>query len=449
MNQMDTKPPVPKRALVIYAHPDDPDFSVGGTAAAWSQAGAEVIYVLITSGNSGSHVEGMTKARLAALREDEQRAAARECGVNEVVFLGYDDGTLQPTLDLRKDLVRVMRQYRPDVVVCGDPAAFFYGNFYINHPDHRAAAVATVEAVFPTVSMPLAFPDLLAAGYEPHRVREVWVTDSSKSDTLVDISATLMSKVAALRQHKSQMEDWDPTEMVTAWAKEAGEKGGLPLAEAFRRMILVRDEDTQPIKPAVGVPASDEEAEAAPPTATMLQTSYGEVNLAHCAPMLRDEIALLGQADPFASQRQLAARLRTILAGLEDAALHWRPALAEWSVNEVLAHLVQTEIVYGYRYRAIVANPEGPITGFDQEAWARELPEANQATEALLTAIDALKQVNVALLQGLSLEQRARWGLHSERGPESVAALIGAIAGHDLIHEAQIKENIRLWQAQR
>lgn len=447
MNQMDTNPPIPKRAMIVYAHPDDPDFSVGGTAAVWSLAGAEVIYVLITSGNSGSHVEGMTKERLAAIREDEQRAAARECGVNEVVFLRYEDGALQPTLELRKELVRVMRQYRPDVVVCGDPTAFFYGNFYINHPDHRAAAVATLEAVFPAVSMPLAFPDLAAEGFEAHRVREVWITDSSMTDTLVDIGATLSHKIAALRQHKSQMEDWDPTDMVTSWAKEAGEKGGVALAEAFRRMILVRDDSDQPVTPAVGTPADGQGADEAPAPGRLM-TSYGEVNLAHCAPMLREEIALLGQADPFESQRQAVTRLRAILAGLDDAALRWRPAPTEWSINEVLAHLVQTEIVYGYRYRAIVANPRAPIAGFDQDAWVRELPEADQSAEQLLAALAALKQINVALLQKLNLEQRARWGQHSERGPESVAALIGAIAGHDLIHQAQIQENIRLWQAQ-
>ncbi len=256
MNQVDTNPPIPQRALIIYAHPDDPDFSIGGTAAVWSQAGAEVIYVLITSGNSGSHIEGMTKERLAAIREEEQRAAARECGVNQVIFLHYDDGALQPTLGLRKDLVRVMRQHRPDTVVCGDPTAFFYGNFYINHPDHRAAAVATLEAVFPAVSMPLAFPDLLAEGYEPHRVREVWITDSTLKDTMVDISDTLTNKIAALRQHKSQVEDWDPTEMVTSWAKEEGEKTGLVAAEGFRRMILVREEKP-PVSPAVGTPGDN------------------------------------------------------------------------------------------------------------------------------------------------------------------------------------------------
>ncbi len=447
MSDIDTAPPVPKRAMVVFAHPDDPDFSIAGTAAVWSDAGAEVVYVLVTNGNSGSHEEGMTKERLADLRQTEQRAAARVCGVNDVVFLGYDDGTVQPTLALRKDLVKVIRQYHPDVVVCGDPIAFFYGNSYINHPDHRAVATATLEAVFPTAAMPLVYPDLLAEGYAPFRVREVWVTDSSKSDTYVDISHTIQRKIAALREHHSQLEGWDPTEMVTRWAKDSGEKAGLPLAEAFRRMILVTEEDTQPVKPAVGVPDMGHEdstvAEAAPDDRIaahdeVLQTSYGEVNLAHCHPMLREEIAALGNADPFISQRQTASRIRQAVAGLDDEALHWRPAPGDWTIAETIAHLVQTEIVYGYRYRAIVANPYNPIAGYDQEAWASELPEAQRAPGELLADLDALKRINVAFLERLTSVQRARWGVHAERGPESVAALIGAIAGHDILHERQI-----------
>lgn len=452
MSHLNTAPPIPRRALVVFAHPDDPDFSIAGTAAVWSDAGAQVIYVLVTNGNSGSHVEGMTKERLAEIRQAEQRAAARVCGVEDVVFLGYDDGTVQPTLDLRKDLVKVIRQYQPDVVVCGDPTAFFYGNSYINHPDHRAVATATLEAVFPTAAMPLVYPDLLAAGYAPFRVREVWVTDSSKSDTYVDVSHTIQRKIAALRAHHSQLEEWDPTEMVTRWAQESGEKAGLPLAEAFRRMILVAEEESQPVKPAVGVPDMGHEdataAEAAPDDRAaandqIMQTHYGEVNLAHCHPMLRDEIAVLGDADPFVSQRQSASRIRRLIAGLDDEALHWRPAPGEWTIAETLAHLVQTEIVYAYRYRAIVANPYNPIPGYDQEAWASELPEAQRAPAELLTELDALKTINVTYLERLTPAQRARWGVHAERGPESVAALIGAIAGHDILHERQIAEVVR------
>lgn len=453
MSHINTTPPIPKRALVVFAHPDDPDFSIAGTAAVWSDAGAEVIYVLVTNGNSGSHEDGMTKERLAEIRQTEQRAAAGVCGVHEVVFLGYDDGTVQPTLALRKDLVKVIRQYQPDVVVCGDPIAFFYGSNYINHPDHRAVATATLEAVFPTAAMPLVYPDLLEAGYAPFRVREVWVTDSSKSDTCVDISHMIQRKIAALREHRSQLEGWDPTEMVTSWAKESGEKAGVPLAEAFRRMILVAEDDTQPVKPAVGVPDGGHEeataAEAGPDDRVaahdeIMHTHYGEVNLAHCHPMLREEIAVLGDTDPFVSQRQSAGRIRQLIDGLDDEALHWRSGPGEWTIAETLAHLVQTEIVYGYRYRTIVANPYSPIPGYDQEAWASELPEAQRAPTELLADLDALKRINVTFLERLTPAQRARWGVHAERGPESVAALIGAIAGHDILHERQIGEVVRV-----
>ena len=249
MSDIDTAPPIPKRAMVVFAHPDDPDFSIAGTAAVWSNGGAEVVYVLVTNGNSGSHEEGMTKERLAEIRQTEQRAAARVCGVNDVVFLGYDDGTVQPTLALRKDLVRVIRQYKPDVVVCGDPIAFFYGNSYINHPDHRAVATATLEAVFPTAAMPLVYPDLLAEGYAPFRVREVWVTDSSKSDTCVDISHTIQRKIAALREHHSQLEGWDPTEMVTRWVMQIRSSASGRRPAAFGRRLRA-----WMMKPSIGGP---------------------------------------------------------------------------------------------------------------------------------------------------------------------------------------------------
>ncbi|MSP13921.1 MAG: PIG-L family deacetylase [Chloroflexi bacterium] len=228
--------------MVVFAHPDDPDFSVAGTVAVWTQAGSEVVYVLCTSGNVGSHEPGMTRERIAALREVEQRAAAAAVGVKEVIFLHHDDGTLQPTLELRRELVREMRRFRPNVLVCGDPVAFLYGDSYINHPDHRAAAQAALEAVFPAVSMPLVFPDLLQEGFEPHRVNEVWVTDSTTTNTYVDISQVVDRKIAALRCHTSQMENWDPTEMVKKWATETGQEVGLPMAEGYRRMILAREE---------------------------------------------------------------------------------------------------------------------------------------------------------------------------------------------------------------
>lgn len=178
----------------------------------------------------------------------------------------------------------------------------------------------------------------------------------------------------------------------------------------------------------------------------MLLTSYGPVDLAHCAPMIREEIELIGDADPFASQRACPARLRALIAGLEPAALAWHPALGEWSIAEVVTHLVQSELAYGYRYRAIVASPGSAIAGYDQDQWIAALPDKAQSLDVLLDQLAVLKELNVAFLERLTPDERSRWGLHSERGPESVAALIGAIAGHDLIHERQIAENVRGWR---
>ncbi len=181
----------------------------------------------------------------------------------------------------------------------------------------------------------------------------------------------------------------------------------------------------------------------------MIQTSYGPVDPRFCHPFLRSEIALLGDADPFESQRGLAARLRRRLAGLPDAALDFRPAAGEWSTREVLGHLVQTEIAYGYRYRAVAAEPEGGLAGYDQEKWVSALPEARWSLDDLLGHIHALKSLNVAVLEQIPVEARTRWGNHAERGPESLAALIGAIAGHDLLHEAQIDANLAAWEAEQ
>jgi hypothetical protein len=179
---------------------------------------------------------------------------------------------------------------------------------------------------------------------------------------------------------------------------------------------------------------------------TLLETSYGPVDLAHCPAVLLEEIALLGDAEPFASHRGCPDRIRSLVAGFEPEALRWRPAPGEWSVVEVVAHLVQTELVYGYRYRRIVSEPGEPIRGYDQELWIDALPDAEQPIDELLAQLAGLKALNTAFLERLTAEERARWGLHSERGPESVAALIGAMAGHDLLHERQIADNLVAWR---
>ena len=235
---------LPKRAMSIHAHPDDQEFTVAGTLAKWARAGCEIVSVILTSGDAGSnkpeHDEAY-KPTLAKLREREQKAADKVLGVKETVFLGYPDGELEPTLALRKELTRLIRQHKPEAVVIGDPQGVFYGNGYINHPDHRAAAQSALYAVFPSAETRLIFTDLLTAGYEPHKVKRIYVHGAEKPDTWVDITATLNVKLKALKKHKSQLGGWDPGKMMREWAAEEGKEKGLKYAEAFK--VMIHDEE--------------------------------------------------------------------------------------------------------------------------------------------------------------------------------------------------------------
>ena len=227
---------VPGSAMVIVAHPDDAEFTMAGTIAAWTEAGSRVIYVICTDGNAGSHEPGMTREKLAEIRRAEQRAACDALGVSEVVFLGYDDGLLQPTLDLRHDLVRAIRQHKPEIVLTSDPSRLLAGDRYINHPDHRAAGQAALDAVAPASAMPLLWPE---AG-PPHRVRQVYIYGNDQPNVWVDIAKTIDRKIDALKQHASQMGDWDPTERIKGWNAQVGQEKGLAYAESFRVVTLVR-----------------------------------------------------------------------------------------------------------------------------------------------------------------------------------------------------------------
>jgi LmbE family N-acetylglucosaminyl deacetylase len=178
----------------------------------------------------------MTRDRLAGIRRAEQRAACETLGVSNVVFLGYDDGQLQPTLDLRRDLVRAVRQYKPEVVVAWDPRRWYGDDDYINHPDHRAAAQAALDAVAPASSMPLLWPETGA----PHQVRQVYIFGKDQPNTWVDITETIEQKIAALKQHASQLGEWDPTEMIKGWSAETGKEKGLAYAESYRVITLER-----------------------------------------------------------------------------------------------------------------------------------------------------------------------------------------------------------------
>ena len=237
---------IPKIAMSIQAHPDDQEFSVGGTLARWSRAGCEIISVVITSGDAGSNdpaKDGNHKWELAKLREKEQHAANAILGIKETVFLRYPDGELEHTIQLRKDLTRLIRQYKPEVVLTGNPEAWFYGTDYINHPDHRAAAQATCTAVFPSAGSRLMFTDLLAAGYEPHEVKRLYIHGTEKSDTWVDITDTMDLKIQALQQHVSQINPEEVGKWMTDWAEAEGKEKGMKYAEAYKVMVLKRDEE--------------------------------------------------------------------------------------------------------------------------------------------------------------------------------------------------------------
>jgi LmbE family N-acetylglucosaminyl deacetylase len=237
--------------MSIYAHPDDQEFSIGGTLAKWSRAGCEVISVIITSGDSGSNdpaKDGSHKKELAELREKEQLAANAVLGVKETVFLRYADGELEPTIDLRKDLTRLIRQYKPDVVLAGNPEAWFYGDEYVNHPDHRAAAQAAATAVFPSAGTRLMFTDLLEAGYEPHEVKRFYIHGTDKVNTWVDITDTLELKIKALQQHVSQVDPNEVDKWMREWAEEESKGQEMKYAEAYKVMILKRDEEIEEVE---------------------------------------------------------------------------------------------------------------------------------------------------------------------------------------------------------
>lgn len=243
---------IPASAMAIFAHPDDAEFTIGGTIAKWAAAGCEITMVLCTSGNVGTHDPQYTLKTLAKKREAEQKEVAGFFGVKHVVFLRFDDCALEPSLALSRKVVRAIRKHKPEVVLCGDPEGWFYGDNYINHPDHRAAAEVALDSVFPRAEMELFWPEEGPV----HKVHAVYIHGAKETNTAVDISATIDKKAAALKLHPSQMGDWDPTEMITQWAREeakdfrqrmkkkdqkarADDGGKLKYAEAFRVMTLV------------------------------------------------------------------------------------------------------------------------------------------------------------------------------------------------------------------
>jgi LmbE family N-acetylglucosaminyl deacetylase len=227
-----------QRVLVTAAHPDDVDFGSAGTVAGWTDAGIEVVYCIVTDGDAGGHDESMPRAEIAPLRRKEQLAAAACVGVHDVRFLGYPDGRVEPTLALRRDLARVIRQVRPDRLVCPTPERN-YARMPPSHPDHRAVGSAALDAVYPDARNPFAFPELRSdEGLAAWTVREVWMQGGLAPNQYVDVTETFGRKVAALRAHESQTGHMDQLEeFLRGWLSRAAAAGGLPeghLAETFQ-----------------------------------------------------------------------------------------------------------------------------------------------------------------------------------------------------------------------
>jgi LmbE family N-acetylglucosaminyl deacetylase len=227
-----------ERVLVVAAHPDDIDFGAAGTVAGWTKAGIAVSYCLITNGDAGGFDPDVPRSEIAGIRQAEQRTAAAEIGVTDLTFLGYPDGRLYVTHELRRDISRVIRQVRPQRVLSQSPERN-YARIYPSHPDHLAAGEATMCAVYPDARNPFAHPELLAdEGLEAHTVAELWMSGVELADHFVDITDTYDRKLAALRAHVSQtshMADLDG--MLRGWLAMNAKAAGLPdgrLAEAFR-----------------------------------------------------------------------------------------------------------------------------------------------------------------------------------------------------------------------
>jgi LmbE family N-acetylglucosaminyl deacetylase len=227
-----------QRVLVVAAHPDDVDFGSAGTVARWTDAGISVAYCIVTDGDAGGHDESVPRAEIAPMRRKEQTAAAACVGVHDLRFLGYPDGRVEATLALRRDLARVIRQVRPDRLVCPTPERN-YARMPPSHPDHRAVGSAALDAVYPDARNPFAFPELHGEeGLAAWTVREVWMQGGLAPNQYVDITETFDRKVAALRAHESQTGHMEQLEeFLRGWLSRAAAAGGLPegrLAETFQ-----------------------------------------------------------------------------------------------------------------------------------------------------------------------------------------------------------------------
>ena len=226
-----------KRILVVMAHPDDCDFGAGGTIAQWTAKGISVSYCIITNGDQGGEESDVPLEEMAKVRQREQRDAGAALGVTDITFLNHRDGWLVPTIELRKEIVREIRKSKPDRMVIQSPERN-YERIFASHPDHLAAGEAALQAVYPDARNPYAFTDLKEAGYEPWRVKEVWITSSPTPNHFVDVTETFPKKIAALKAHVSQTAHNNELEkMVRSWGERNATAHGLAegrVAEIFK-----------------------------------------------------------------------------------------------------------------------------------------------------------------------------------------------------------------------
>ena len=226
----------PASALAVYAHPDDPEVSCGGTLARWAAAGSEVHVLVCTQGDKGSSDASVSPRRLARQRANEMAAAAEVLGLAGHQTLPYKDGEIENNVELRGRLVRVVRDLRPEIVVCPDPTAVFFGQSYFNHHDHRVVGWATLDAISPAAGQPHYFPD----SGPPHHVQCSYLSGTLEPDVWIDVTATLDTKAQAILCHESQVgetAEWLRT-AVRQRAEEAGREAGVRYAEGFRRLAL-------------------------------------------------------------------------------------------------------------------------------------------------------------------------------------------------------------------
>ena len=227
-----------KRGMVVVAHADDAEWGCSGTVAKLCAEGWDMVYVLCTDGSKGIDDPEITGEELIRIRMQEQTNAGKVLGLHDVVFLGHEDAMLEPSLALRRDIARAIRRYRPDLIICQNPVRTLVGRGYVGHPDHFAAGEATLAAVYPTARDRLTFPELLAEGLEPHKVRELWIMDRENADQYVDVTDHIETAVDALRAHASQVSPEDADKYLKGWRREIGAEVGFQYAEAFKRFLL-------------------------------------------------------------------------------------------------------------------------------------------------------------------------------------------------------------------